>query len=932
MKNELNIDKNNRSLSEALSTMVLRVAVFFSVVFAGFYIFFSGYSEFSDFQNKAYNEFKLSFTQVESHLSEIQAISEQIAKFVNKVARYNSNSGDINSESKELIKLYLNQLLDSSGYPLVAAIVYSSEIPPMFVFQTGVYSDLKYQNLVFKSFSELINNKKLVDAPIGLQIFNLENNFIIASKSKEIIYGNNSKSHTAAPTYPQNIFVTLLVKEKYISDFANKQIFTASQRGIKIGINISINNLKLYENDFFHYPIDYAISKKFSEKIPLLKADSSGTENYLNYSLNISSFDNFLIFVLKTLSSIVVALIFIFGIYLVVKRKLPSHINPLLKVVSDIEELELSSYQKQMPVLGPKEIFLIRDIIEKMRIKILKVATLESQTKLAKQVAHDIRSPLSALNIITSTLTDVPEEKRLLIRNSVQRINDIANDLLQKGKSAASASSNFLDFGPESGMIAATSKNASDIAGNNSAGLNTSEKNLSIKQNYCFLVSTVVDNIVSEKRIQYREKINVHINVDLKKSFGLFVNANPNELSRVISNLVNNSVEALPNQSGNVDVSVFDNSENKICIQIKDNGSGIPKHILAKLGQAGVTHGKDNTQSGSGLGVYHAMKTIQEIGGEIIFQSVTVDDLASANVTAQKNTTGFAELDIKSNLVNKTGTTITIELQKADTPSWFAESIQLIPGQEYVTVDDDISIHQIWKGRLQSLKSNEQNIQLTSFTSAKEFREYFNKNLNSNPPRIFLIDYEFLNQNDNGLKIITDLGIQNRAILVTSRFDEPNIRSECEAQNIKILPKQLAGQIPISISNGSPSTNENNDVVTTIESLSNSLKLSKCNLCLIDDDKLLVHSIWGMVAKEKGLNIRMFERPEDFLSQANQIDKSTPIYVDVSLGDNVNGIDVANVIHEQGFENINLATGYESESIKVPNFIRQVVGKDFPNL
>ena len=453
-------------------------------------------------------------------------------------------------------------------------------------------------------------------------------------------------------------------------------------------------------------------------------------------------------------------------------RKLTLHLQrPLQKLhegLTDIQKGESVNWKHLIPKDAHGIFLPLGDHFSNASTEYHKLrSTIEFSNKLSsisKQVAHDIRSPLSALNIITNTLTDVPEEKRLLIRNSVQRINDIANDLLQKGKSTQNS--------PVSKV-------------KNDAFL--------LKQNCSFLISTVIDNIVSEKRIQYREKMGVSINVDLKNSFGLFVNANPNELSRVISNLINNSVEALPDHYGNIDVSVFSASKNNVSIQIKDNGSGIPKHILSKLGQTGVTHGKDNSQSGSGLGVYHAIKTIHEFGGTIIFQSVTSEDLINSEFTSYDKSSSV------KNAYSNTGTNITIELPKADTPSWFAESIQLTPGQEIVTVDDDISIHQIWKGRLQSLKSNVQNIKLTSFTSAKEFREYFNKNLNSNMSSIFLIDYEFLNQNDNGLKIITDLGIQDKAILVTSRFDEPNIRSECEAENIKILPKQLAGQIGISI-------------------------------------------------------------------------------------------------------------------------------------
>ncbi len=532
---------------------------------------------------------------------------------------------------------------------------------------------------------------------------------------------------------------------------------------------------------------------------------------------------------------------------------------------------------------------------------------LDEMSKTSKQVAHDIRSPLAALNIIVSSLTDVPEEKRLLIRNSVQRINDIANDLLQKGKSAASTSA------------AKSANSTSNIPAKNPILSTINGQEVLKKQNYSFLVSTVVDNIVSEKRIQFREKINVHINVDLKSSFGLFVNANSNELSRVISNLINNSVEALPNQSGNIEVSVFINSDSKVCIQIKDNGSGIPKHILEKLGQAGISHGKENTQSGNGLGVYHAIKTIQEFGGQIKFQSLVSEDLKFINKRFSVN-----QDNLHGNINVSTGTTILIELPKANMPEWFAESIQLKPGQEFLVVDDDISIHQIWNGRLKHLNANENRIKITSFTSAKEFRDYFKKNLVTE--KIFLIDYEFLNQNDNGLKIITDLGIQSKSILVTSRFDEPHILSECEAQKIKMLPKQLAGQISITISKTTLLDVQKN----ALDSLSNPIKLSKYDLCLIDDDKLLVHSIWGMVAKTKGLNIKMFECPEDFYEDSVNIDKSTPIYVDLSLGNNVNGIEVVKEIHEQGFENINIATGYDSDFIKAPEYVRQIVGKDFP--
>ncbi|HLB42673.1 MAG TPA: hypothetical protein VJN02_07475, partial [Gammaproteobacteria bacterium] len=50
--------------------------------------------------------------------------------------------------------------------------------------------------------------------------------------------------------------------------------------------------------------------------------------------------------------------------------------------------------------------------------------------RLASQLAHDIRSPLIALDIIIKDIKNIPEEQRIVMRNSANRINDIANNLL----------------------------------------------------------------------------------------------------------------------------------------------------------------------------------------------------------------------------------------------------------------------------------------------------------------------------------------------------------------------------------------------------------------------------------------------------------------------------------------------------------------------
>ena len=55
----------------------------------------------------------------------------------------------------------------------------------------------------------------------------------------------------------------------------------------------------------------------------------------------------------------------------------------------------------------------------------------------------------------------------------------------------------------------------------------------------------------------------------------------------------------------------------------------------------------------------------------------------------------------------------------------------------------------------------------------------------------------------------------------------------------------------------------------------------------------------------------------------------TPIYVDKNIGGEC-GIRVAVQLRELGFTNIRLATGFHLNPTDVPEFIREISGKDFP--
>jgi two-component sensor histidine kinase len=469
--------------------------------------------------------------------------------------------------------------------------------------------------------------------------------------------------------------------------------------------------------------------------------------------------------------------------------------------------------------------------------------------ELAAKIAHDIRSPLSALNMILGQLAQLPEAQRLIIRNSVNRINDIANELLTKGKQ-------------QQEQISSTSKATNHVT----------PLKLSVQ-----LLSPLIDSLVSEKRVQFREKQGVEIEADISLGYGLFANVNDTELKRVLSNLLNNAIEAFPEDKGRVIVSICGDGA-VVSLTVKDNGNGIPKQILEKLGEMGVTHGKAGSQSGSGLGVYHAKKTVESFGGT--FQVSSEEGL---------------------------GTTITMSFPRTQAPNWFVEKLSFTPGMQIISVDDDLSVHNIWKGRFVSTRLLGQ-IEHLTFTSAIEFKNWFHENKSDDaikPVRVYLMDFELLNQNTTGLDIIAELGIGAQSILVTSRYEELHIRERCEKLGVRLIPKNMAGFVPMEIEK----PREYFDAI------------------LIDDDTLVELS-WQMMAKEKNKKFLYFNNPDDFYQQLQSFDLDCPIYVDSNLGNGIKGEEVSKKISELGFRNINICTGYQVSEFPAMPWVKSIIGKD----
>jgi signal transduction histidine kinase len=436
----------------------------------------------------------------------------------------------------------------------------------------------------------------------------------------------------------------------------------------------------------------------------------------------------------------------------------------------------------------------------------------------ARQVAHDIRSPLAALDVVLHEDTVTFEQKRVIIRTATNRIHEIANDLLFQNRLSEAHLEN---------------------------------KNLHQR----VMLLDIVNNVLVEKRFEFRNRgQSLFSTIFPSRTYGIFGLVCAGELKRVLSNLLNNAIDATDIVSGEIVVSL-ELRDNKSVIGIRDNGKGISSESLTKLGKQGFTFGKGS--GGSGLGFFHAKKTIVSFGGEIKVESKV-----------------------------GVGTTVSIYLPLAEPPKTFVNNITVKKGDIVAIVDDDQSIHQVWESKLAGVKM-----------------EHFNSTLNvKSNADFYLVDYEFLGEEKSGLDFIEENNLASKAILVTSRYEDPEIQERCERQNIKLLSKGLVPYVSVVIE-------------------------KDFDTILIDDDEL-VRMVWDSKAKEKGVEFKSYADP----SEANfeGLNKEACIYIDSNLANGLKGEELALKLFNDGFKNIYMATGYNPEDFKDLTFLKGVIGKSPP--
>jgi nitrogen fixation/metabolism regulation signal transduction histidine kinase len=219
-------------------------------------------------------------------------------------------------------------------------------------------------------------------------------------------------------------------------------------------------------------------------------------------------------------------------------------------------------------------------MIDQLENSALKLAQSERENawrEMAKQVAHEIKNPLTPMRL------SIQSFQRNFNSNSddkKKKIDEFSNTLIQQIDVMSSIANAFSDF--------------AKMPEQNKELLNLNE-----------LIQSALD-IFDSNFINF-----------ISESDFILVNLDKAQFIRIITNLVKNAIQSIPEKRTPViDIYLFENSDNVI-IKISDNGCGISEEIKDKVFEPKFT----TKSSGMGLGLSIISSIVKSFNGKIEFES-----------------------------------------------------------------------------------------------------------------------------------------------------------------------------------------------------------------------------------------------------------------------------------------------------------------------
>ncbi|MDI5889035.1 ATP-binding protein [Flavobacterium sp. LB3P48] len=266
---------------------------------------------------------------------------------------------------------------------------------------------------------------------------------------------------------------------------------------------------------------------------------------------------------------------------------LSSYITKSLKTISDkLSETSLNQKNEKIVLeASSKEINLLIkayngmvDELEKSAIKLAQSEREEAWREMAKQVAHEIKNPLTPMRL---TVQSFQRKFDPTDPNVKQKMNDYSETLIQQIDTMSAVASAFSNFA-----------------------------SMPAQQNETLNVVEVVElamDIFNEEYIEFH-----------RDSPEIISKIDRTQLIRIITNLAKNAIQSIPEQQENKSIVVSVKKElNNVLITVADNGIGIQPKDIDRIFEPKFT----TKSSGMGLGLGIIKNIIENYKGTITFET-----------------------------------------------------------------------------------------------------------------------------------------------------------------------------------------------------------------------------------------------------------------------------------------------------------------------
>lgn len=463
-------------------------------------------------------------------------------------------------------------------FPSIAFVLFS--YIAIFYFTVRYFKNLdeKYYNADVESKSNSIVTN-LISELNEMYKYGIESPEIIAS-----VLQRYSESHQNAMHYFDKDGFLYSTTEQNIFDkgIISKRMNPVAYMHLKSGVE------KMYKTDEnigkFHYKSAYyAIQDSANNKLGYLELPYYSRDRKIR--LGVSE--------IWTYNATVLTLLFFIGIcaiYFLTARNM----QPIQHIADRLRRLSLGNKAKNELITWDKKDE-ISALIDAYNNKVIELEDTYSRLAeaeregawrdMAKQVAHEIRNPLTPMKLIVQHLEMMRRQKPANIEEYLVRSNKVLLDQIENLEKIVSEFASFAKM-PQT-------------ANNEMFILNG-------------LVSSV-GNLFSQK--EDGKKIDFTLNVP-DELYTIY--ADRTLLTGALNNLVKNAIQAIPDdRDGRIVVSLYKRNMTAI-VRISDNGTGIPKDIQDKIFSPNFT----TKQYGSGIGLLITKNIIQSVNGRIYFETI----------------------------------------------------------------------------------------------------------------------------------------------------------------------------------------------------------------------------------------------------------------------------------------------------------------------